>query len=81
MSKINVADIARAISLSSASITGAIAAMAEPPQIPVPAEIRFESFQSSPKHHYHQRHFADFKYYIYTEGCAEKDNGKFKHLF
>ena len=45
MSNRNVAEIAYAISLSSASITGAIAAIAEPPQIPVPAEIRFESFQ------------------------------------
>ena len=29
-------------------MVGAIAAIAEPPQIPVPAEIRFESFQLSP---------------------------------
>jgi hypothetical protein len=36
------------MSLSSASIVGAIAAMAEPPQIPVPAEMRLESFQLSP---------------------------------
>ena len=31
--------------MSSASITGAIAAMAEPPQIPVPAEMRLDNFQ------------------------------------
>ena len=35
--------------MSSASIVGAIAAIAEPPQIPVPADIRFESFQLSPR--------------------------------
>ena len=29
-------------------MVGAIAAMAEPPQIPVPAEIKLESFQLSP---------------------------------
>ena len=45
ISKRKVADIAYAISVSSASIAGAMAAIAEPPQIPVPAEIRFESFQ------------------------------------
>ena len=45
----NVADIAYAISLSSASMTGAIAAIAEPPQIPVPAEMRLDSSQLSPR--------------------------------
>ena len=49
MSKIKVEDRAKAISLSSASITGAMAAMAEPPQIPVPAEIRLLNFQFRPK--------------------------------
>lgn len=44
-----VEDMAKAISLSSASITGAMAATAEPPQIPVPAEIRLPSFQFRPK--------------------------------
>jgi hypothetical protein len=34
--------------LSSASIVGAIAAIAEPPHMPVPAEMRFDSFQLSP---------------------------------
>ena len=29
-------------------MTGAMAAMAEPPQMPVPAEMRFDSFQFSP---------------------------------
>ncbi len=48
MSKIKVADIAYAISRSSASITGAIAAIADPPQIPVPADIKLESFQLRP---------------------------------
>ena len=38
-SNINVADMAYAISLSSASITGAMDAMAEPPHIPVPSDI------------------------------------------
>ncbi len=33
------------MSLSSASITGAIAATAEPPQIPVPADIKDDNFQ------------------------------------
>ena len=36
------------MSLSLASMTGATAAMALPPQMPVPAEMRFESIQSSP---------------------------------
>lgn len=40
--------MAKAMSLSSASITGAIAATAEPPQMPVPAEIRLLNFQFSP---------------------------------
>ena len=35
------------MSLSLASMTGAIAAIADPPQIPVPAEIKFDNFQSS----------------------------------
>ena len=43
-----VADIPYAISISVASITGAIAAIAEPPQIPVPALIRLLVFQFSP---------------------------------
>ena len=43
-----VDDMAKAISLSSASMTGAIAATAEPPQMPVPAEMRLLSFQFSP---------------------------------
>ena len=47
ISKRKVADIAYATSLSSASIVGAIAAIAEPPQIPVPAEIRFEKNRDS----------------------------------
>ena len=34
--------------MSSASITGAIAAMAEPPQMPVPALIRLAVFQFRP---------------------------------
>ena len=34
--------------MSSASITGAMAAMAEPPQMPVPALIRLLVFQLSP---------------------------------
>ena len=49
ISKRKVALIAYATSLSSASIVGAIAAIAEPPQIPVPAEMRLESFQLSPR--------------------------------
>ena len=49
ISKIKVALSAYAISKSSASMTGAIAAIAEPPQIPVPAEIRFDNFQSRPR--------------------------------
>ena len=44
-----VEDRAKAISLSSASMTGAIAATAEPPQMPVPAEMRLLSFQLRPK--------------------------------
>ena len=41
--------MAYATSLSSASIVGAIAAMAEPPQMPVPADMRLDNFQFSPK--------------------------------
>lgn len=48
ISKRKVADMAYATSVSSASIVGAMAAIAEPPHIPVPAEIRLESFQLSP---------------------------------
>ena len=48
MSNKKVADIAYATSLSSASMVGAMAAIAEPPQMPVPAEIRLDSFQFKP---------------------------------
>ncbi len=49
VSKRKVADIPYAISISVASITGAMAAIAEPPHIPVPAFIRLLVFQSSPR--------------------------------
>ena len=45
ISNIKVAEIAYAINLSSASMVGAIAAIALPPHIPVPADIRDDNFQ------------------------------------
>ena len=65
ISKRKVADIPKAMSISSASITGAMAAMAEPPQIPVPAEMRLDifqlSFKSRPDRYPSPKHVAKVK--------------------